>query len=76
MYSCWNIDSKLRPTFDVLENNIVNLMNRDIANHYIELNDPYSKENLDNLDTDFLAKMADPSYEIPLTPKCSNIKKY
>lgn len=73
MYSCWNIDSKLRPTFDVLENNIVNLMNRDIASHYIELNDPYSKENLDNLDTDFLAKMADPSYEIPLTP---NIKKY
>lgn len=73
MYSCWNVDSKLRPSFEVLEKNISNLL---IGKHYSELNELYSKTNSNHLNDeqpDFLAQMADPSYELPLTPKYTTI---
>lgn len=69
MYLCWNVDSKLRPSFDDLENSISNLLFKDIAKHYIDLNETYSKRNSKNLNADqpdYLAQMADPCYEIPL----------
>lgn len=69
MYLCWNVDSKLRSSLDDLENSISNLLFKDIAKHYIDLNESYSKRNSKISDADqpdYLAQMADPCYEIPL----------
>ncbi|XP_055305946.1 vascular endothelial growth factor receptor 2-like [Sitodiplosis mosellana] len=49
MLSCWRMNAELRPTFNDLEDKIYRLLERNVANQYIDLNEPYLKANMNPL---------------------------
>lgn len=51
MLSCWRMNAELRPTFNDLEDKIYRLLERNIATHYIDLNEPYLKSNVNRLNS-------------------------
>lgn len=74
MLQCWQLVPETRPLFDQLEDSISKLIEKDIAKHYTDLNDPYLKENARNLDgkTDYLALLGSPDSQAPCAPTTSN----
>lgn len=70
MLSCWRTNPESRPLFDSLEKSLAKLLENGVAEHYIDLNEPYLKSNVSNLDgqTDYLALMAAPDCPAPLPP--------
>lgn len=75
MLSCWRTSSESRPLFDNLENTIGNLLGMNVAEHYIDLNEPYLKSNISHMaetQTDYLALMGAPDCYAPPIPNYVN----
>lgn len=73
MLSCWRTNPETRPMFDSLEKSVASLLESGVAEHYIDLNEPYLKSNVSNLNagqTDYLAMMGPPEGLAPPTPNC------
>lgn len=71
MLSCWYANPESRPLFDSLEKSIAKLLEGGVAEHYIDLNEPYLQSNVSNLNagqTDYLALMGPPDCQAPSTP--------
>lgn len=71
MLSCWGANPESRPMFNSLEKSIASLLESGVAEHYIDLNEPYLKSNVSNFDggqTDYLALMGTPDCLAPPTP--------
>lgn len=45
MLSCWNETPESRPLFNQLAEELSNMLDQNVSEHYISLNEPYSKEN-------------------------------
>lgn len=66
MLSCWRLNPELRPSFCDLEDGIYKLLERNIANQFISMNDPYVEWNSRHFNpaqTDYLKLVKSP--EIP-----------
>lgn len=75
MLSCWRTSAESRPLFDSLESSISNLLGESVAEHYIDLNEPYLKSNISSTgenQTDYLALMAAPDCLAPPIPNYIN----
>lgn len=75
MLSCWRVSPESRPLFDSLEKSIAKLLERDVAKHYTDLNDPYEKENITYFNSDridYLALMGSPEGHAPRAPNVLN----
>lgn len=71
MLSCWCAHAESRPLFDELEKNISKLLESGVAEHYIDLNEPYLKSNISNFNsgqTDYIALMGAPDCQAPGLP--------
>lgn len=71
MLSCWCANPESRPLFDSLEKSIARLLENGVAEHYIDLNEPYLQTNISNFtsnQTDYLALMAAPDCPPPAVP--------
>lgn len=72
MYSCWYVHPKSRPLFNVLEQTLYKLLEKNLADHYIIMNDFYVRQSDANtfttVETDYLSLMASPNYQAPSTP--------
>lgn len=71
MLSCWRVNPESRPLFDVLEKRISSLLANGVAEHYIDLNEPYLQSNVINLGsgkTDYFALMGTPDCQPPKKP--------
>lgn len=70
MLSCWCANPESRPLFDSLEKSIGKLLENGVAEHYIDLNEPYLQSNISttNQETDYLALMAAPDCPAPAVP--------
>lgn len=71
MLSCWGANPESRPLFDDLEKSISKLLEDGVAEHYIDLNEPYLKSNVSNFNTgqtDYIALMGAPDCQAPRTP--------
>lgn len=71
MLSCWCANAESRPLFDSLEKSISKLLENGVAEHYIDLNEPYLQSNITNFNegqTDYLALMGSPDCPPPPTP--------
>lgn len=71
MLSCWCTNPESRPLFDSLEKSISKLLENGVAEHYIDLNEPYLQSNITNFNegqTDYLALMGSPDCPPPPTP--------
>lgn len=71
MLSCWYANPESRPLFDSLEKSISKLLENGVAEHYIDLNEPYLQTNVANFtegQTDYLALMGSPDCPAPPTP--------
>lgn len=75
MLSCWRTNAESRPLFDRLETTIGDLLGMNVAEHYIDLNEPYLKSNISHLaetQTDYLALMGAPDSYAPPIPSYVN----
>ena len=57
--------------FDELEKSILKLLDANVAEHYIQLNEPYVKANVENTEcgkTDYIALMGAPDSQAPCAP--------
>lgn len=75
MLSCWRTSAESRPLFDSLETTIGDLLGMNVAEHYIDLNEPYLKSNISHLaetQTDYLALMGAPDGYAPPIPSYVN----
>lgn len=71
MLSCWCANPESRPLFDDLEKSVSKLLENGVAEHYIDLNEPYLKSNVSNFNTgqtDYIALMGAPDCHAPPTP--------
>ncbi|XP_031631901.1 vascular endothelial growth factor receptor 1-like isoform X3 [Contarinia nasturtii] len=71
MLSCWCANPESRPLFDDLEKSVSKLLESGVAEHYIDLNEPYLKSNVSNFttgQTDYMALMGSPDCQAPRTP--------
>lgn len=71
MLSCWRVKPESRPLFNELEQTIVHLMGNGIGEHYVKLNETYSKQNLKPTSnpTDYFALLGCPDFLSPSVPK-------
>lgn len=75
MLSCWCANPESRPLFHSLEKSIGKLLENGVAEHYIDLNEPYLKSNVSNFDdghVDYLSCMAAPDCPPPAIPSYVN----
>lgn len=75
MLSCWRTNPESRPLFDNLESSISTLLGHSVADHYIDLNEPYLKSNISTFtenQTDYLAMMGAPDCYAPPIPSYVN----
>lgn len=75
MLSCWCANAESRPLFDALEKMISSLLANGVAEHYIDLNEPYLQSNVSSLTTgktDYMALMGAPDCQAPKTPNYVN----
>lgn len=49
MTSCWRMNAEIRPNFNDLEDRIYRLLERNVANLYIDMNETNMKSNVDRL---------------------------
>lgn len=71
MLSCWCANPESRPLFDELEKSVSRLLENGVAEHYIDLNEPYLKSNVSHFNegqTDYIALMGAPDCQAPRTP--------
>lgn len=71
MLQCWSANPESRPLFSELEKRLGNLLENGVAEHYIDLNQPYLQMNVDqfsNGQTDYLSCMAAPEGVAPRPP--------
>lgn len=71
MLSCWYANPESRPLFDDLEKSVSRLLENGVAEHYIDLNEPYLRSNVSNFNTgqtDYIALMGAPDCQAPRTP--------
>lgn len=71
MLQSWSANPESRPSFEDLTKNLSKLMENGLAEHYIDLNEPYMKVNATNFtdgQTDYLAMMAVPDCQAPPVP--------
>ncbi|KAH8409381.1 hypothetical protein KR222_002180, partial [Zaprionus bogoriensis] len=75
MLECWRKSPESRPLFNVLERRFANMLGEDVANHYLDLNDPYMRTNTEymkNRPTDYLSLMGSPDEFAPSAPRYVN----
>ncbi|XP_030556617.1 platelet-derived growth factor receptor alpha isoform X2 [Drosophila novamexicana] len=75
MLECWRKNPESRPLFNVLERRFANILGEDVANHYLDLNDPYMRSNTEymkNRPTDYLSLMGSPDEFAPAAPRYVN----
>lgn len=75
MLSCWCANPESRPLFQSLEKSIGKLLENGVAEHYIDLNEPYLKSNVNNFEeghVDYLSCMAAPDCPPPAVPSYVN----
>ncbi|XP_030080357.1 vascular endothelial growth factor receptor 1 isoform X4 [Drosophila hydei] len=75
MLECWRKSPESRPLFNVLERRFANMLGEDVANHYLDLNDPYMRSNseyMKNRPTDYLSLMGAPDDFAPSAPRYVN----
>lgn len=71
MLHCWSANPESRPLFSDLEKRIGKLLEKGVAEHYLDLNEPYLQMNADQFtggQTDYLAFMASPEEAAPRPP--------
>lgn len=71
MLQCWSLNPESRPLFSDLEKHLGRLLEKGVAEHYIDLNEPYLQMNVDQFATrpvDYLAAMAAPEGIAPKPP--------
>ena len=71
MLSCWRVTPETRPLFDELEKSLSRLLDTNVAEHYVSLNEPYLKANVEKYDggrEDFIALMRAPDVQAPSPP--------
>ncbi|KAL1506846.1 hypothetical protein ABEB36_006133 [Hypothenemus hampei] len=69
MLDCWNTRPLARPSFTKLAQLIGALLEDCVRKHYVDLNDPYVKMNLDKMEeTDYLGMLSPPSFDVLSTP--------
>lgn len=71
MLQCWSASPESRPLFHVLTKNLGQLLEGSVAEHYIDLNEPYLQMNANSTtegQTDYLALMAVPDAPAPPVP--------
>ncbi|XP_055309604.1 vascular endothelial growth factor receptor kdr-like [Sitodiplosis mosellana] len=76
MLSCWRVKPESRPLFDELEENISKLLETSVAKHYINLNEPYLKANVEKYNcgtTDYAALIGTPNFQAPSPPSATSI---
>lgn len=75
MLSCWCANPESRPLFHSLEKSIGKLLENGVAEHYIDLNEPYLRSNVSNFEeghVDYLSCMAAPDCPPPAVPSYIN----
>ncbi|KRG02703.1 uncharacterized protein Dmoj_GI14251, isoform B [Drosophila mojavensis] len=75
MLECWRKSPESRPLFNVLERRFADMLGEDVANHYLDLNDPYMRSNTEymkNRPTDYLSLMGAPDDFAPSAPRYVN----
>lgn len=75
MLSCWRVNPESRPLFEELETSISQFMENDMAEYYVNLNEPYLEANVNNYKhgkTDYIALMGAPECRAPMTPTYVN----
>ncbi|XP_037051566.1 vascular endothelial growth factor receptor 1 isoform X6 [Bradysia coprophila] len=75
MLHCWNANPESRPLFNALEKRLGKLLENGVAEHYIDLNEPYLQMNTDNFKqghTDYLSIMGPPEGIAPAIPDYVN----
>ncbi|KPU73300.1 uncharacterized protein Dana_GF15270, isoform B [Drosophila ananassae] len=75
MLECWRKNPESRPLFNALEKRFANMLGEDVANHYLDLNNPYMQSNLEYMkkqETDYLALMGSPDEVAPSAPSYVN----
>lgn len=78
MCLCWYERPNERPLFDRLENILRKLLPNDIAEHFVKLNEPYSKRNSTNYTdgkSDYLVMMSPLKNKFQLDEETSSIKE-
>lgn len=68
MLSCWRVSPESRPSFNDIENSFSKMLESNVAEHYIDLNEPYLKSNETNFgrgQTDYIALMGSPDCQAP-----------
>lgn len=66
MFSCWNEDPNLRPSFDELGNSISECIDQTMTQRFIELNKLFSEANSRNIESghvDYIGKMSNGDYQ-------------
>ena len=80
MLSCWQLVPKTRPLFNELEEKITKMMDRSVSQHYIVMNEPYLKMNINRFSigqTDYIAGMSSPDCPSPPIPDTGpNFQEY
>lgn len=72
MLKCWRVRPESRPRFYHLVKSLGDLLESGVAEHYINLNEPYVRMNPNNFakgQTDYLALMASPDSPAPPVPQ-------
>lgn len=72
MLLCWQVIPESRRLFDKLEDRIFEFLDRDISEHYVDLNEPYLLANASHLKlgkTDYLALLGSPDCLSPSIPQ-------
>lgn len=62
MLSCWQEVPTSRPLFDELQEMITNMLDKSVCDHYVLLNEPYQKMNVDRYNSNQI------DYSTMLTP--------
>nr|XP_016943226.1 vascular endothelial growth factor receptor 1 isoform X4 [Drosophila suzukii] len=75
MLECWRKNPESRPLFPELEQRFGNMLGEDVANHYLDLNNPYMQSNMEYMKTqttDYLGLMGSPDELAPSAPRYVN----
>lgn len=68
MLSCWDETPESRPLFHQLVNKFSKMLEQNVTEHYILLNEPYSKENearSNFVEIDYLGLITSPEIQFP-----------
>ncbi|XP_037708354.1 vascular endothelial growth factor receptor 1 isoform X4 [Drosophila subpulchrella] len=75
MLECWRKNPESRPLFPELEQRFGNMLGEDVANHYLDLNNPYMQSNMEYMktqSTDYLGLIGSPDELAPAAPRYVN----